>query len=268
MSGLEHSNHSRIKSLNIGEILSLAADNKKLPKSFKITQKFDKPRHISPDLSTNCRNSNPSQRNSPERITISSIRSRKNPKNQEISPNLAIEVVKDYLIPLFKLDKKKKQDQYRAETYNSRVSPPNIKSEILLSEQIYEEKKELEKKFNDLEKAFKEVMQDKILIEKELQNMNEKYLNLESEYKILEYNSNVKQCYFNVVEQKSLFITSQIEKLKNLVSSMESDNKNLSAMVNQEKYVNDIRFFSIFFLTFKTCKIIGLRKSSILTHCC
>lgn len=249
MSGLEHPVHSRIKSLNIGEILSLAADNKKLPKSFKITQKFDKPRHISPDMSTN-KNSYPSNRNSPERITISSLRSRKSPKSLDISPSLAIEVVKDYLIPLFKLDKKKKQDQCRAETFNLKSSPTSIKSEILLSEQIFEEKKQLEKKFNDLEFAFKEATQDKILIEKELQNMNEKFLNLESEFKILEYNYNVKQCYYNSIEQKSLYIVSQIERLKKLLSSMESENKNLSAKVNHEKYVNDIRFFICIFFNF------------------
>lgn len=250
MSGISQSIHSRIKSLNIGEILSLAADNKKIPKSFKITQKIDKPRHISPDLSTNTKNTIPSNLNSPNRILTTTLRNRKKSPTLQITPSLAIEVVKDYIIPLFKQDKQKAQEKLRSETFNTKRSPTNIKSEFLLSEQIFEEKTVLEQKFQSLEKILKETTQDKLGIEREFQNLNEKYLNLEAEYKLLEYNFRMKQSYFNSIEQKTGFLFSQAEKLKKILRSTEDEKDELSVVINEEKYINDIRLYFIVFFNF------------------
>ena len=248
--------NARYGSLNIGEIINMAAERR----NFRTKSNRSHPcrsQHTSPDTASKARNSDLA---SPERPTISTLRKRKIIKSPDISPRLAVEVVQDYIIPLFKADKQNKQELYLVNTYGNRSptspttqttypSPTDIKKELLLSSQIFKDYKELEAKVTELESALKAAIQDKTLIEIELNQIKKKFIDLQTEHQLLLFNFLKGQGHSNYLEQSSGLIRMNDEKLLKSVKRLEKENRELQTMVTEEKQVNDIRLIFMFALT-------------------
>lgn len=245
----------RYGSLNIGEIINMASERRNFRTKSNRSHIF-RSQHTSPDTSSKARNSDPT---SPERPTISTLRKRKIIKSPDISPRLAAEVVQDFIIPLFKADKKNKQELYRVNTYGNRSptspttqttypSPTDLKKEFLLSSQIFKDYKELELKVFELENSLKIAVQEKTLIEIELNEIKKKFIDLQTEHELLLFNFLKGQGHNNFLEQSSGLIRMNNEKLLKSVKRLEKENHQLHTLVTEEKQVNDIRLILLCFL--------------------
>lgn len=210
---------------------------------------------------------------SPENKTLRMLKSRRNLPSYEIAPDLAAEVIKEYIIPMLKTDCKRKRAHKRAETFG--ISTPNPTKmaftpfpgspleELILSEQISLEKKDIELKYQTAELKAREMKQEKLLVEEQLKKLTNLHSNLESDFKILNFSYQSSIADYNCKEQSQCLIKLQAEKYSKLYKELQSKVNDLMQALHDERLVNDIRLFLICSLTFQTELITNLLNTSI-----
>jgi hypothetical protein len=261
MAELKKPTHQKYKSLNIGHIINLASERR----NFRIKSNrflLFRSQHTSPGTSSKVKNSEIA---SPEGGVLSTLRSRKNQKSPEISPTLAVEVVKDYILPLFKSSVRHKRDQDRIETFslNTPTSPSDLKNEFLLSERILKEKQELELKCENLENSLKLAVQEKVFIESEVAQLKNELNDLQSKHELVLFNVRKDQGYYHYLEESCGLTRLNNEKLLISVKRLEKENHQLRSLLSEEKQLNDIRLFKMFSLTIQIVSAIILRNLNI-----
>ena len=188
---------------------------------------------------------------SPERIFLKKLAYRHNKNtHSEISAELAVNVIKEYLLPMFKQDKKNIQDKKRLETFGVSSKPSEQKifspsgsvySELKLSEHLGLENKEIRKKWNQAEKDLKIVEQEKFLLESELKNLRTEFFNLQSEFNFLNFLYRESTLLSNKQQQRYSSYSAQCEKYEELVHECRAVIDKLNDSIHEEKLINDIR---------------------------
>ena len=134
---------------------------------------------------------------SPEPLFLNKIRKRKiSETTPEISTEMAVEVIKDYLLPMFRYDSKNKRDKKRSELFGIspkkdlkklEVLPGSVYAELKLSEHLAYENKEMVSKIKEFDIKYRKIQQENLTIADEHKKLQQDFNNLQTEYNSLSY---------------------------------------------------------------------------------
>ncbi|OMJ90184.1 hypothetical protein SteCoe_7473 [Stentor coeruleus] len=179
---------------------------------------------------------------SPTLRNLKSIRSRTT--NNSISPEQAAIVVKDYIMPLFRMDKEAKHLKRRSELYGMKIKQTDKKesgiiSDFKLVEELSSKLESMRETKKEIERQFKQAHQDKIVYENDYNLLNEKLLNSESNIIFLNYT--LTQTLKKVNQDKFGFslMNEQYFKYKSLYEEEVIHSSSLSKFLEEEKAKND-----------------------------
>lgn len=175
------------------------------------------------------------------------IRNRFHRKSKsEITSETAAEVVKEYILPMFRKDFRKKNKNQLADPKKSHpkpleVVPGSVYAEITLSEQLAGELQILKITNEELEKQNKKLEQEKCLNAAELKNIKDSLLNIQTDYQIvLEQNrKSLWDSNFKIMNYE--YLQTQCDYYKNSFESACLQIENANKAVNESKNINDIR---------------------------
>lgn len=178
---------------------------------------------------------------SPTARKMKNMRSRTS--NNSVSPEQAAVVVKDYILPLFRIDKESKHIRRRTETYSSKARTEfkelGMISDFKLVEDLHNQVENLKKQLESKENQFKKAVQDREIFEYDYKALKDESINLESNITCLNYfNSQITKKQHQ--EQFSSFmIREQCNKYRILYESELETTQNLSKILEEEKAKND-----------------------------
>ncbi|OMJ68267.1 hypothetical protein SteCoe_34333 [Stentor coeruleus] len=179
---------------------------------------------------------------SPTLQNLKSIRSRTT--NNSVSPEQAAIVVKDYIMPLFRMEKEAKHLKRRSELYGMKLKQTEKKdfgiiSDFKLVEELNNKLESMRETKKEIEGQLKQAHQDKIVYENDYNVLNEKLLNSESNIIFLNYN--LTQTLKKVSQNKFGFslTNEQYLKYKSLYEEEIIHSSSLSKLLEEEKAKND-----------------------------
>lgn len=188
---------------------------------------------------------------SPDSVLLGRLRRRKaSNKSLDISPKVAVEVIKDYLLPMFRNENRTIRDKNRAKVFNNQskkeqkkidTSPGTVYAELKLSEQLFYENQELEKKCQSYESLYKDIFQEKCVIEEKFKLLKNDFFHLECEYKALMFLNQETMSMANYKEQSFFFIKSQCDKYLKIYKEVKEKLDEKYQAVHEERLINDIR---------------------------
>lgn len=150
---------------------------------------------------------------------LESIKRRKNfPQGSEISAGVAAEVVKEYILPMFRYETKSKRNRKRSQDYGlstlSRLEALSNTTygELSLSEKLLNELKEFKIKFSLAEAKLKEAIQEKFVIQAELNQALTENVNLKNNLEFFKSNYRQDASHKKLELVKSNLLQYQYEK--------------------------------------------------------
>lgn len=211
----------------------LLTDNKKDKNSTSTNSNADTIKKKSNIISANA---------SPTIRKMRKIRSRTT--NNSISPEQAAVVVKDYIMPLFRLEKESKHIRRRTEFYNTKAKPAEFKeigmiSDFKLVENLHTKVENLKKLQDETQDSLKKANQEKELYENDYKVLNDQLLNTESNITFLNYihTQNIKKSHQEAFS--SWMIKEQCSKFKSLYEEELVTSESLSKLLEEEKAKSD-----------------------------
>ncbi|OMJ74407.1 hypothetical protein SteCoe_26663 [Stentor coeruleus] len=175
------------------------------------------------------------------------IRNRFHRKSKsEITSETAAEVIKEYILPMFRNDLRKKNKTQLSNHKKSHkkpleIVPGSVYSEITLSEQLAGELQILKTSNEELEKQNKKLEQEKSLNASELKNIKDQLLNLQTDYQII-LEQNRKSLWDNNLKTMNYdYLQTQYDYYKSSFESACLQIENANKKVNESKNINDIR---------------------------
>lgn len=179
---------------------------------------------------------------SPTIRNLKSIRSRTT--NNSVSPEQAAIVVKDYIMPLFRMEKEAKHLKRRSELYGMKLKQTDKKesgiiSDFKLVEELNNKLESMRECKKEIEGQLKQAHQDKIVYENDYNVLNEKLLNSESN--IIFFNYTLTQTLKKASQDKFGFslTNEQYIKYKSLYEEEIIHSRSLSKLLEEEKAKND-----------------------------
>ena len=193
---------------------------------------------------------------------LRNLRGRNTLKEDEaarISPELAVSVVRKYLLPMFESEKKELMSKARADSmrfYKSKtardVKDKEVPSETITIDQwadtsrtVYGDFKLSEKLAKELEavrselastsKRLKDAEQAREITESEMKNMNLKYMKLLTDQKMMLFYQNTETKTSQNTKQQVSLLYSQQSKLKELYKQVRSENDILKQSLHAER---------------------------------
>ncbi|OMJ86688.1 hypothetical protein SteCoe_11696 [Stentor coeruleus] len=188
------------------------------------------------------RSQNISANESPKFRNLKNIRSRT--RTNSVSPEQAAIVVKDYIMPLFRVEKEAKQMRRRSECYGTKAKHIEMKdsgiiSDFKLVEELNNKLETMKESKIEIEGQLKQAYQDKIVYENDYKGLNEKLLNSEGNIVFLNYT--LTQTLKKVTQEKFgySFMNEQYCKYKALYEEEQAHSTTLSKLLEEEKAKND-----------------------------
>lgn len=171
------------------------------------------------------------------------LKMRSRTANNSVSPEQAAVVVKDYILPLFRMEKETKHIRRRTEAYSSKGKPEfkevGMLSDFRLVEDLHSQVENLKKQQEIKENQFKKAVQDREVYEFDYKTLNERYIDSESSIVCLNF-INTQVLKKQHQEQFSSFmIREQCNKYKVLYESELENTQLLSKIIEEEKAKND-----------------------------
>jgi hypothetical protein len=182
---------------------------------------------------------------------LTHIRNRKSDPDLKIDTETAGKIVKDYILPMFKLDFREKSHNKRLEQMGLKTHKRNFSDtkgtlygEMKLSESLSNEIGILSKDLTDTRHKLKESQQKlyEIQYELDLSNQNNRKNELTIKF-LLENIRELKKKTDNQIFSQAL-MAKQIYSYKAINTELLNDNQNLSQALENQKASNDIRFIS------------------------
>jgi archaellum component FlaC len=177
----------------------------------------------------------------------------RNKKSQiSVDPELAVEVVKGYLLPMFEAKSKNIAAKVRSFKFGTDDKVNNHETRNATSETVYHDlklaeqlKSEIDYLRQELEKSKRESMDSKQLlggIENESNQIKEKYERLQMNFELIKFQLTQQSKYIQRIESKGRLFIEQFEKYKQLYHESTEREDDLILKLHKEKSENDIRF--------------------------
>ncbi|OMJ83883.1 hypothetical protein SteCoe_15111 [Stentor coeruleus] len=174
----------------------------------------------------------------------------------QITSGTVSNVVKNYILPMFKkelkskLSKKRKKELGLTNSINKSFDTKEgtVYAELKLSEKLGIENMQILCKIKDLEEKVNSGYAEKNAMEKEICMVRNELFNAQSMIKCLGSLNSCKDANSYYLEQNHLIIKGKYEKYKMLYRDSEKKNEELMRNLQEERAINDIRYIICFFL--------------------
>lgn len=181
----------------------------------------------------------------PSKTVLQKVRNRLKPEKNSANPTLAVEVVRNYILPMFEYENRTRQNTQRSENFghnrNFSTERGTVYSELKLSERLGKEMDSLELKLAQMKQTVHDSMQETFKVTKENQELVENLSNAQSNILFLR-EENLKLQRDNIGIKFSIGVTLlQLGKYKKLFEEANQENGKLSKQLQEEKASNDIR---------------------------
>jgi hypothetical protein len=187
---------------------------------------------------------------------VTALRNRTTPVEVQLNSEVASKVVRQYILPLFNQDCREKSLEKRRKSiglkHHKKVFSNydgTFYSELKLSDQLSQDMKTLAEKLENTQQLYKENKQKLFTVESELKKTQEDLLDQQSLTKALLLNNMALEHYKNLHLDPQTSLTQQVIVYKALISQLFKEKEDLSKHLQEEKAINDIRFFLKFSLT-------------------
>ncbi|OMJ87689.1 hypothetical protein SteCoe_10533 [Stentor coeruleus] len=186
------------------------------------------------------------------RMMLKTLTSRlRQDKTQSIPPDVAVKVVKNYILPMFESETRSKLNTQRSESFGHRyqfsVDGGTVYSELKLSEKLSKEILSLESHLTSMDQIVKDNNQEKEKVTQENQKLELELINALTNISFINGENTRLQRELIGVKLNIGQITSQLKKYKNLYETTQLENERITKLLQDEKASNDIRFFNMFF---------------------
>ena len=163
--------------------------------------------------------------------------------DSSISAETAASVVKNYILPMFELDYRQKQEHKRQAYHSRRFSTESstVYSELKLSEKLLKENQELKETINSMHKSMKDNSQSFEIVKsenEELKKSIEQRL-INSEFSLFE--NQKLRVELNRMTFALTYAANQYRKYKNLYERVKELNQEYSSELHKLHELNDIR---------------------------
>jgi hypothetical protein len=175
-------------------------------------------------------------------------------RSAKVSPTLAAEVIKDFLLPMFHLDARARTDSKRVSVIAQKRSrnrsfdlkedslepiPGTILGELKLSSVLHEELQQLKAENVVVHSKMKDSEQARISMLSDLDVERKARLQLDGDCKLLRFQLVTAERLTQQTEERLAFVTSQLEQYKELHGRSEAERKRLSNVLHEERWRND-----------------------------
>jgi len=178
---------------------------------------------------------------------LNAIRKRTSPTSLHVSPDLASQVVKDYLLPMFQLHPKSSLSQYQrsALTHRNNTSTSletvsgTVYAELKLSDLLRTELEDVKEELERRTKRMKEAEQGKISANADVSRLNQRLSALESHQKQLTLHLTLSQRQHQLHDLHTSQLQSELQTYKDLYTACDEEKKQLSSALHEEKALCD-----------------------------
>jgi len=173
-------------------------------------------------------------------------------RSAKVSPTLAAEVIKDFLLPMFHLDARARTDSKRTAVIKRSRNrsfdlkddslepiPGTILGELKLSAVLHEELQLLKAENLAVHSQMKDSEQARISMLSDLDLECKARLQLDGDCKLLRFQLVTAERMTQQTEERLAFVTSQLEQYKEMYGRSEGDRKRLSNVLHEERWRND-----------------------------
>ena len=167
-------------------------------------------------------------------------------RKKEVSADLAVEVVKNYILPMFESDNRARQDSKRSEQFGHvrgfSTDRGTVYSELKLSEKLGKEIAALEAQLEGMKQQFQDNEQEKSRTDQENKQLVLELSNASSNIIFLREENLRLQREITGVKFSIGNVSSQLTKYRSLFDQAISEKQLVSNQLQEEKASNDIRY--------------------------
>lgn len=179
-------------------------------------------------------------------------------QSSKISPELAAQVINQYILPMFQADARKRTDGVRTASCSVKKGrnrsvgarhseglealPGTVLGEFKLSSLLSEELERTKGEMKAVQMKMREAEQAKVSILSELSRERQTNTQLEADLQLLQFQLLTYERIAQQSDAKLSLTTSQLDQYKDLYIQSETDRKRLSSLLHEEKWRNDIRY--------------------------
>lgn len=167
---------------------------------------------------------------------LSKLRSLRHSSRLQITPQLAAEVVKDYLLPLFETETRHETDKLRGETFGLNNQGDTILSELRLSSRLLTELKEIQ---GELERARKELTLAKASEQTAVMDLMRYQAELVEEKTKIRFLTTVQSEKVRSTQHNAVYLSSQLRQAQTSLSEEELKSKRFSTLLQEERGKSD-----------------------------
>ena len=172
-----------------------------------------------------------------------------------MAPELAAQVVKNYILPMFESDTRAKFDMLRYETFRHKSSfsqeGNTVYSELKLSEKLNNEISTLKTRLSEAFQTLQDNTQEKEKVTLENKRLEEEIFNSHANLQVLLQDNIRLQRELAGFKLSIGHMRSQVSKYKTMYEESIKEQQKLGKQISEEKAFNDIRLFVLFFLKSK-----------------
>ena len=196
---------------------------------------------------------NTAVRSETEHDVLDRIRRRSSKSSMRITPELASQVVKDYILPMFKSDRKRISDKKRSIEFGTlnhkrhiSVADGSVLSECKLSERLSLELEQARCEIAEAQRSLHDIGQENFSLAKELgTSKKSEQTNLITIQFLMQENLRLQEELSRAKEAKG-HVFQQIFAYKAIFDSVNHNFNEVSKELQDEKSTNDIRLYFIF----------------------
>ena len=187
----------------------------------------------------------------PKLNRLRQITSRQKLDKKEVAPELAAQVVKNYILPMFESDTRAKFDMLRYETFRHKSSfsqeGNTVYSELKLSEKLNNEISTLKTRLSEAFQTLQDNTQEKEKVTLENKRLEEEIFNSHANLQVLLQDNIRLQRELAGFKLSIGHMRSQVSKYKTMYEESIKEQQKLGKQISEEKAFNDIRLFVLFF---------------------
>ena len=176
------------------------------------------------------------------------LRERNSKSVTKVTPDLASQVVKEYILPLFEYEKKVKHNRKRSDDFGTSGHRKNLSavdgtvfSELKLSDQLSKDMSLLSQELINARRALKEKEQEKYTISEELKRLKETHQNAIILIEHLQRENLNLEVEVQNFKSPNLLMYQQLFSFKLIIEKLTEQNNKISQAFHEEKANNDIR---------------------------
>ena len=191
----------------------------------------------------------------PKLNRLRQITSRQKFDKKEVAPEVAAQVVKNYILPMFECETRCKLDMLRSETFRHKPSfsqqGNTVYSELKLSDKLNNEISSLELRLTEMSQTLRDNTQEKEKVTLENKRLEEELFISRTNLQVLLQDNIRLQRELAGFKLSIGHMRSQVSKYKSIYEESIKEQQKLGKQVSEEKALNDIRFIPSSF--FNSC---------------